>query len=380
MIPKKSAGEILNESLSGLAQDAGITLLSRGSVARALCGSFARPLADYYNVLDDAVKSSFLSTAPGFYLDLIGEMFGVARRLPTYATVTREDGSLRFYVTSGRLSQKLPHPTNLNLGRVPSGTTVTTADSLITFSVDDDYDFPASSKEAFVGAVSNATGETQNVPVNSLTVPSVGGVLVQNIHSITTGRGVESDAEYRYRISRFVTSSTGANEAAVRLAALSAPGVADLIRQEYHAGAGTFRIILIPSGNIVPAGSLRQVRSAVSAARAFGIYYEVAEPTYIPFAISVALVPQTSRAPVSATGRDLAERAVQSYIGNLRPGQTMIVNQIRAEILNSSNEIADLEIQSLEINRRPRILTNFTLRNDELFIPDPALGNPIQIS
>lgn len=379
MIPKKTTSQITQQSLRGLLQDTDITTTSRGSVARALCGSFARSLADMYDVLDDAVSNGFLTTASGFYLDLLGETFGLTRRLATAGRTLREDRNIRFFVRSGTLARRLRHPTNLNLGRIPAGTTITGGD--LSYVVDEDYDFPASATETFVGAQSTGRGAAQKATAGRLVSHSLGvaDVFVENVRDIETASDPETDREFRFRISQYVTSSAGANEAAVRLAVLSAPGVADMIRQPHHAGAGSFRVIVIPTTNRVPVESLARIRSAIQGTAAFGVFFEVEEPRYIPVSVSVRTVPVRGFSAVPPADRDAAELAILRYLGNIRPGESLVINQLRAAILNSSPRISDLVIQSLEINRAPRVLVNHPLKDDELLVPDEAVSNPILV-
>jgi hypothetical protein len=67
------------------------------------------------------------------------------------------------------------------------------------------------------------------------------------------------------------------------------------------------------------------------------------------------------------------------YLGDIRPGDSLVVNRLRAEALNSSKNIRDVVIQGLSINKRPQALVNYTLENDEVFIPNEDLSNPIVV-
>lgn len=377
MIRKKSREQLLREMLAGIVQETSITMVGKGSVTRGLASAFSGTIEQVYQVLDDAIVNSFLPTASGFYLDLFGGSFGLPRRQPVSAAISRTDRSIKFYVNNGNLADVLPHPTDSALGRVPSGTTITTSTGL-TYTVDADYDFPAAAKETFVGATSSGTGSSQNVGAGALNQTTLPGVQVTNITNISTGTDLESDEEYRFRISRWVRSSAGRNEVAVRLAVLSAPGIADMIKEPFFAGAGSFRIIVIPTGNRVPIESIRLIYSNLSSVASDGTFYIVEEPRYIPVSISVRLVP-VENSVITATDRNLAEQAILRYLGDIRPNDQLIINRIRTIVLSASNNIGDLRIQNLSINRRPRALTNFRLKRDELFVPDEELDDPILV-
>jgi len=379
MIRRKSRQELLNEMLSGIIQETGINQVGPGSVTRAIASADSGVVADCYDVLDEAVTNRRIATANGFYLDLIGNDFGLSRKLPSSAVISVEDGILRFSVASGTLVTYLPHPTDTNLGRIPEGTQVTT-DSGITFVVDNNYDFPAAAKSASAGAVSADKGTSQQVAAGTLIHHDLNpAITVTNISPVTTGNDVESDDDFRLRISKQVTSSQGRNETAVRLAVLGVPGVADMIRIPYFMGAGSFRLIVIPNGNRMPAESLRQVRDGVARTVSDGTIFRIDEPIYIPISMTVRLLPLAGRA-INATDQDLAQQAILRHLGNLRPGNTLIFNRLRSDILGSARNIGDVRIQGVSINRRPVALVDFTLDQDELLVTDDAMDDPVLVS
>jgi len=377
MIRKKSREELMRQMLRGIVQETEVTMVGKGSVSRGLASVFSGTIEEMYQTLDDTVNNSFLPTAQGFYLDLFGETFGLTRKLPAAGQVSASDRVIRFYVTSGTLAQKLPHPTDLNLGRVPAGATVSST-SGVTYTVDADYDFPAAAKLAYVGATTSATGTAQNVGAGDLSTTSLAEVLVTNISGISSATDLESDEEYRFRISRWVRSSAGRNEVAVRLAVFNAPNVADMIKQPYFAGPGSFRIIIIPTNNRVSVETLRQAYSNLASVVSDGTFFIVEPPRYLPVSLSVRLIPRAGNS-ITATERDLAQQAALNYLGDIRPGESLIINQLRAAVLSSSSTIADLRLQGLTIDRRPRALLNYTLERDEVFVPDDTLVDPIVV-
>lgn len=379
MIPVKTYEEILSATLKGVTQETDINQVGPGTVIRGISSAFAKELAKAFSTQRDAFLQQHLTHASGLYLDLIGQTFGLIRRGKSQAIVRRADRTIKFYVNSATLGEALPHPTNLNLGRIPAGTTVFGPNG-ITFVVDDDYDFPSATQEAFAGAISTGKGSGQNVGVGDLSSHDLGvsGVFVTNPLAITTGSELESDEEFRFRISQYVTSSAGQNEAAVRLAVLSVTGVADVIRQPWHAGAGSFRLTIIPVSNRVPVETLRQVRGNVAAVAADGTFFQVEEPRYIAISLSMRLVPRKD-ASITAVDRDLVEQAIRRLVGNTRPGESFIINRLRAEALGATTNIADVRLQSISLNRRPQALVNFDLDRDELLVPDEELEDPILV-
>lgn len=377
MIRKKTRGELLREILQGVVQETDITLVGQGSVTRAFANAFSGVTAGAYQSLHDAVVNSHLTTASGFYLDVVAEAFGLTRYFPTAAEVTAEDRNIKLYVTSGFLVDNLPHPTDPSLGRVYAGTQISTSSGIV-YSTVRDHDFPASSREVFIGAQSSTTGSSQNVGAGALTVNNINNVNSVNLFAITTANDLETDEEFRFRISKWVTSSAGRNETAVTLAVLSAPGVADMIKVPFFAGAGSFKIVVIPTGNRVSTIAMSQIRSNLRRITAEGTFFVVEHPTYVPVSLTVRLIGENGQS-LSATDRDLVQNAILRYIGNIRPGEALIINRLRSVALGASANVKDIRLSGLAINRRPIPLNNFILKDDELFLPDEQLDDPIQV-
>lgn len=377
MIKKKSKEELLRQMLGGIVQETDITMVGKGSVTRGLASVFAGTIEQVYQTLDDAVNNSFLPTASGFYLDLFGETFGISRQLQTVAKVTASDRNLKVYVNSGTLAAVLPHPTDATLGRVPAGNWVETADG-IRFTIDANYDFPAAATEVYVGATTSLKGTDNNVGVGELTTHSLGGALTTNLYPISTAQDVESDDDYRFRISRWVRTAAGKNEVAVRLAVLSAPDVAGMIKEPYFAGAGSFRITVIPTRNRVPVESLAQIHRNLAAVVSEGTFYLIEPPRYLPIAVTIRLIAGDGRS-ISASDRDRVRAAVLRYLGDIRPGESLVINRLRSVALNASSNVADIRVQGVSINGRPRALVNHRLRRDEIFVPDENVEDAILV-
>lgn len=367
MIQTKSKDVILNEILNGIVQETDIRMTGNGSVTRAIASAISTQIGQVYSTISEAINNRFLSTASGAYLDLFGETFGLYRRPSHAASVTDTDRIIRVYTRTGTLASKLEHPTNLNLGRVPQGTQIMTTSGII-YTVDRDYDFPASAKEVYVGAASSVAGVEGNVGANALTVHELGDdILTTNISAITSGSTVENDSDFRFRIASFTRSSAGSNSVAVLVAALSAPGVADVKIYPYFFGPGSFKVVLIPKGSRLGFDSRVLAESEIRNVVSEGVYFKIDEPDYISVGLSARLVPLKGTS-ISETDRQTAKNAILRYLGDIRPGQSLIVNQLRSVILNSSTNIADVKIQSMQVNDAPVSLVDYKLLDDEVFI------------
>ena len=379
MVRKKTLDQLNRESFEYLARETLVTNLAPGGVARGLVETTNRQIADLYDALEIVSTQVYPSLAQGAFLDLLGELVGVTRRSELSATVVADDQALRFYVESGTLGQYLPHPSDAKLGQIPAATTVTSRDGSIQFTVDTAHDFPVNSREAYVGARTSARGSGGNVGRGDLINHSLGvsAVLVTNVSSITTGRDVEGDEAFRSRISNSVLASQSSNETAVRMATLSIPGVADVRLLPGVAGAGSFRAMLIPVGNRVPVQVLQETRQRIRNIAAYGVRVFVEEPIYVPISLTMKLSLERDATRVPILSR--VEAAVRDYVGNIRPSEDFVVNRLRQAAFDASRDVLDASILELCIDQKPMVVTNFTLDDDEVFIPDSLLDDPLRI-
>lgn len=380
----KPLAEMNRESLAFLASntDGRITLLSPGSIARALVESANRTADSVFAALDANLAGAYLSQATGSRLDLLAEMFGVRRRGATTALVSQSDNALRFYVTSGTLYDRLPDPTNRNRGLLPAGTQVYNQDASVAYTVVEDTYFPRSAKEVFVAARASATGPSHNVGAFVLTRHNLddSSIRVTNPTSIQTALAAESDGELRIRISQLVLARQGGNETAVRLASLSAPGVADVQIVPNFAGAGSFDVMLIPTGNRVAVETIlianRNIREIVP----LGMFYRVREPDYLRFSLVVTLrfAPKVFEAAKDLV-RVNVERAILDYFGTIGLGGEMVITALGAAIRAADPGVDDYTIDALCISGRPQLLSNHRLNPDQLWLPDENLTDPVRV-
>jgi len=380
VVKTKTVHELNEVAFQRLVQDTDITAINPGSIARALVESVNLGIQDLFEGIELAVSQTFISQAQGFYLDLIGELFNVSRRTDVRAATFSDDQQIRFYVRDGALGDRLVHPTDATKGRIPNGTQIQNSDGSIVWTVNGNHDFDRTANQVYVGAQASTAGVQGNVGAKTLTSHNLGvdGVLVENVEGIQTGVDVEPDELFRVRIQNFAQSSQGSNETAVRLAVLQAPGVANVLLTPNVAGSGSFQVLVIPEGNRVSTNTLLEVSSAMRAAAAYGITVLVTEPEYLPFSITIKLSYQGTDAGFASV-QELVEAEVRDYFANLNPGDPLIINRLRQLVLGADQSIEDLKILELCIDGRPQLVQNYQLANDELFIPDANLADPIRI-
>jgi len=363
-------------ALSYLETNTDITNTNIGGITRSLIEVINRNVADYYDVLDINMAMSFLSTAEGYFLDMFGEMFNMPRTRSAKATASSVDNVQRFYVTSGTLGDKIPGL------QIVAGTAVMTSDRSILFRTTSTVSFAGSATQVYVSIESDDTGSKYNVGKNSLTVTDLGidGVFTVNDVPIISGTDTESDANYRYRLSNATLASEKANEIAIRLAALSVDGVADVIIRKYARGIGSYDVMVIPAEGVATQALISAVQSAIEEVQAAGIKGTAIAPTIVPVNLEVKLMFTSNATDAEKeTIRANVRTEIEYYIVNIPIGGTFIVNELRQRIMDVSPKIKDHMITCYYFREQPHFLKNVDIYWDEMFYPNPDTPEAIKV-
>jgi uncharacterized phage protein gp47/JayE len=234
----------------------------------------------------------------------------------------------------------------------------------------------------FVPATSQEVGAGHNVGVGVLINHDlgVGGVTVTNEQAIQTGQDIESDTNYRFRISRALAQAAGATEDAIRLAALSFLGVADVQVNPFVDGVGTFEVVVTPIGNSLPTGTLRSIEAAVRRKAAFGSRVRVRAPEPVPVRITVQLVfVKDARDSEKASVRAAVRIAILNYLAEIAVGGVLVVTELTQRVMDVSEKIFDSRVLLFRINNENQVLRNYQLERDELFVPDTSIQEAIVV-
>lgn len=373
---------MVNDAIEYLSKNTDITFLSDGSMAKAFVETNCLEISRLQDYVSETFKNAFINTATGFHLDLWGETLGLPRITGRRASANIEDGAVRFYVTSGTLGTRLPNPINATQGLISAGTKIYNTARTISFSVLNDVVFPKNAKTVTVAVIAEDTGAEFNVGANQLTVHNLDSneVFVINDLAIASGADIESDEEYRFRLSRAMSSRYGNNPAAIEVASLVSPGVAESKLMQYSRGAGTYDVLLVPQGNKLTSTAIAQTTRALEQVTSYGISFKVREPDYVPVRIAIQIVYKNNVASgKKQTISAQVQSAVLGYLGSIPMGGELVINQLRSVIMSVDTDINDIKILELYINCRPRTLRNVRLKEDELFVPDEEVNDPIQV-
>lgn len=369
----KTLSQLNSESLQELARQAVVTNITPGARARSMHEIVNRRIARAYDTVQFNHSMGFVPTSSGYFLDLLGVPAGIDRRSASLAVIHREDQNLKFYVTSGLLRDHLPGKL------IPAGTTVQNQDGTVAYTIVEDEPFDDVATEVYVAAVAQGAGADYRVGRNILTVHSLGtGILCTNEAEVVSGDDTENDDNYRFRIANSRQVKDSANLAAVRLAMLAVPGVTDVILREY---AGYVEALVLPQGNFISTTTLRACAFLADQEKATGIRLVTRGPTNVPFEIYVQVRPTKETRPSEyGVVRRRVKQAILDYFDDIVLGSTMVVQQLEARIQNADERIFDHKVVCFNARRRPQLIRNFQLRDDELFVPDPDSQNPVLVA
>lgn len=228
-----------------------------------------RQVENYFN-------NSQPSNASGNDLDRIAfEMYGLTRIPDSYAESNANERNFYFYPDRGVFG-------DLNSGNdivIPEGTLISTErdanNSPIVYRTISNVILDAESRQAFFSAIAVNSGFGHNVDSNSLvfhnftdySMVNFGGLNVSNIYPVLNGRDLESDDDFRFRLSNFLTSQSNLNVDAITLRALLVPGVVDIRVIPSYNGIGTVGVILFNSGKETNTNINSMVQSRINELR-----------------------------------------------------------------------------------------------------------------
>lgn len=368
MLFKKNYEELVAEAINGLQTYTDITNVSIGGIARSLLEIVNKQLSDYYDVLEINHAMGFLSSAEGYFLDLLGGLLNVTRLEAAQSSASVIDENQKFYVTKGTLGDVIPTL------QIEKNTTVKSSDGTIVYNVSEDITFAGSAIEVYVPITAAQGGADYNVGKSALLAHSldVQDVYTVNTKAIVNGSDTETDDNYRYRIANATLAAEKANETAIRLAALSVDGVSDVVMRAYTRGIGSFEVLVIPTEGLADASLLGKVQSAIDKAQAYGIRGLAAAPTVVPIDIEVRIVfVKDTTEEVQDDIREEVKISIDKYAISIPVGGDYILNELRQQIMDVSPLIKDHKIHCYYFREQPHILGNVLIYDDEMFYPNP---------
>lgn len=189
-----------------------------------------------------------------------------------------------------------------------------------------------------------------------------------------TRREGEGDDNYRYRIAHRWEEAATSNEIAVRLAALSVPGVRDVMMRPYVLGSGSFSVYPVAETGVDPTSLVKPIEDAMQRHAGYGIRHVVTLGEELPVGIEVEILfdPILSSGEQERLLRE-AEHLIGTYIESLGLGSPLVITQILHRIMSLnqgvSKAIKDVRVTGLEINYAPTLVENAYPEWDERYVP-----------
>lgn len=401
MLFEKTFEQILADSIQELTASTSINAVTPGNKARSLLEILSRKLNETYKTFDVNLARAFVSGATGIYLDYIGELLGVSRLGTATAQATTDLKSVRFYVTTGTFGD-INNASNIT---IPAGTTISsrTNKSGITYRLLTSVVLLAATSSQYVSVEAYTPGTDSHIGPGALVFHDFtnykdlinDSLKVTNDQGIFSGRDIENDANYRFRITKAVTAAESANQIAIQLAALSVPGVAEVIFFKYARGIGTYDVIIKATTPNVGKPLLAAVQSAIDSVTAHGLVGLARAPieTGVTFSISIkykSAVLNTDKLDIERRIRD----SLTNYVNSLDIGEEFVINEAVNKVLSVDSRIKDIGIPGkpfddislfiptkLQDNKvRNTLIKNYEPADNERIIIEPSIVVPIAIS
>jgi hypothetical protein len=350
---ERSLAELNRLALEDLVEKTNISQLSPGAKARAILESVNRRLNSAYKTFDSNLAQALLSGATGPFLDLLGDVFNVQRLQQEAAITTTGEQNLNFFVLTGTFGDinsnnniLIPAGTIISNEEITDDTTDATRYLLL-----EDVILPATSSQVFASAEAVDTGSSFNTAIDTLqfhnftnyTDTANSTLKATNSAAIVTGKDIESDTNYKFRISQQTTSSEKANLTAIRLASLSVPGVADILIDRYARGIGTFDVIIRSIAPRVSSALVRTVQTAIDEVEAIGDRGLARAPEEVGLEIRYSLLYRENLADDDKALLEVATaNAVEGYVNNLAIGEDFIINEVVQRVLEIDDRIKNI--------------------------------------
>lgn len=264
-------GEVLRRGIKTLTQYTNIRQMSPGGKARSVLETHAKEMENVSIVMDGNLQKAFLPTTQGQFLEHFGATVGLSKYKRTNAEAAASDRVFRFYTKHNETFGEINGGEGFT---IPAGTVITSpagvsleastlygdidspdsiGDRAIHYSLSSSVSCEASRKEVFFAAKALSPGRAGNLAApNMIRSHEFKGyseylsnlLLVTNDRPLLNGSDDESEASYRYRISKEITAAEQANDSSIKQAALSVPGVAAVMILPWEDGPGRFNVYI----------------------------------------------------------------------------------------------------------------------------------------
>jgi uncharacterized phage protein gp47/JayE len=349
---ERTQRDIVSNALERLTRTTNITQLAPGSKTRFLLDAVAEEQANQHNIFDTNLMQAFIKYADSKFLDFFGDMMNLPRREPSHAEAA--DENFMFYVSTGTFGDingtgDIIIPAGTTVQTVPyEGTVITPGienQAVINYVTTEQVTAQASQQFVYAPVRAVLEGKNSDVPRNVLNkhdfstyVLAANEVLkCTNRYAISNGEDRETDDSYRFRLAEVFEAKNLAIYAAIRLAALSVPGVADIKPVLAEQGPGTYSLYIRSLTPTTSPRLLSEVAAACQSVTSFGVrpFILAPSPIGLEFVAAVSWNPKATSAQIAEGYRDM-RNALENYLNNTNIGETVFFSDLIDILLQST--------------------------------------------
>lgn len=347
---------IVEDGRTRLEQNSPVNNFNNQGISKAFLDILGIELERYYDNLEYVYKAIDPTKANGTDLDKIGYLVGETRT----DSVTPSDYSTTnfYFYIDPRINMGLSmmikrsytfEERSILVSRgfiindtngdpqtlvIPKGTVIQNFDGTISYTTVTDVNVTDS--DSYVGIVATNSGPNFNVQTNTLVAHTLAQIpelrkisqfiKCSNRFPIQNGKYSLTDEEFRYRISTARSAIKG-NELSIRRAALSVPGIRDILFEKNKFGNGTINIIVDGVSPITSQGLIDAVKEKIQQELSYGDVVFVDRPSYLGVELNFGIIPEISATDVTSI-RQQVRSAIIQYINDLPIGGEIIWNRI----------------------------------------------------
>jgi len=343
----KSEEEIISGVLNRLTDNTSITQLAPGGKARFFATALSKELSSQHDLFNNNLTQAYLNYANGRFLDFFGDMMNLPRLEARHAVADEDVNNVMFYVNSGTFG-------DINGGAsftIPSGTEISTASPLggkiFTPGLEDNSSVTyrtislataiSTSSFVFVPVRASIEGSGSNVPREVLIshqfssyIQSTSSTLkITNTHAIDSGADREGDDSYRYRLANMFRANALGTHSAIRLAALTVPGVSNVVLIGQEQGPGTASVFVQTSTSTPSERVISEVSDAVGRVSSIGERIFVSAPSVLGLELVAHIVwaPKVKTEQI-AEGYSIMRVRVEEYLNSQSMASSITVDDL----------------------------------------------------
>jgi uncharacterized phage protein gp47/JayE len=368
-------GDIVTRGLKTLTSQTNIRQMAAGSKARSIIETHAKEMSNLSNLQDSNLKKTFLPTTYGQFLDHYGATVGLAKYPQRNSEATAADRVFRFFVRGGGTFGSINNSTGFT---IPSGTRLTSPASVsvessslyvsvedpntiydrsIHFVTTENVSVASVDTEIFVSAQSLTPGASGNLASPKMIKSHdfvnyddyLGkSLLVENVKPVLNGMDEESPASFRYRISKEITAAEKANHIAITNAAISVPGVVDVVILPWEDGAGRFNVYIKSVSPAVSDRMIEDVQLAIDNVQAVGVIGYSRKPYEIGVEIDTTISFKSKyENETKQEIRNTVKVACSAFLNSMDLGQPLILQEFISELKQVDDRIASIGFNSI---------------------------------